>query len=686
MALEPLVVGGMPSLDGKNPELDNMTHRLWLGLLPAAVVLVLAMSHWLPGAWSADHVLGARVNAWLQLAFSAPVVLWGGWPFFERAWLSLKTRHFNMFTLIGLGTAAAFGFSALATLLPAEIFPAAFRGPHGAVPIYFESAAVIVELVLLGQVLELRARSRVSGAIRALLGLAPKSARRVAPDGSEADVAVEEVKLGDLVRVRPGEKVPVDGVVVSGASAVDESMVTGESEPVEKRAGDRLTGATVNGNGSLVLRAERVGKDTILAQIVRMVADAQRSRAPIQRLADVVAGWFVPAVVASAVLAFLVWALVGPEPRLAYALVNAVAVLIIACPCALGLATPMAIMVGTARGAQAGVLVKNAEALERLERIDTLLVDKTGTLTEGKPRLTRVEAIAPATEDEVLRLAAALERGSEHPLAAAIVAAAKARGLAPAEAHAFRAVPGKGVLGEVEGRAVALGNAALFLELGVAADAALGRADALAAEGGTVVLVAIDGRPAGLLAVADPVKPSAAEAVRALRADGVRVVMVTGDRRSTALAVAKVLGIAEVEAEVLPQDKAAVVARHKAAGQRVAMAGDGINDAPALAAADVGIAMGTRTDVAIESAGLTLLHGDLAGIVRARRLSRATMRNIRQNLFWAFAYNMLGVPVAAGVLYPFAGILLSPMIASAAMSFSSVTVIANALRLRTLKL
>ena len=686
MALEPLVIGGMPSVEEANPELDHMTRRLWLGLAPTAAVVLLAMSHWLPAAWSADHLLGPRVNAWLQLAFSAPVVLWGGRPFFERAWLSLETRRFNMFTLIGLGTAAAFGFSALATLLPAEAFPAAFRGPHGAVPIYFESAAVIVELVLLGQVLELRARNRVSGAIRALLGLAPKSARRVAPDGSEADVAVEDVKPGDLLRVRPGEKVPVDGVVVSGASAVDESMVTGESVPVEKRAGDRLTGATVNGNGGLTLRAERVGKDTLLAQIVRMVADAQRTRAPIQRLADAVAGWFVPAVVAAAALAFLAWGLVGPEPRLAHALVNAVAVLIIACPCALGLATPMAIMVGTARGAQAGVLVKNAEALERLERIDTLLVDKTGTLTEGKPRLTRVEAIAPATEDEVLRLAAALERASEHPLAAAVVAAASARGLAPAEAGAFRAVPGKGVVGEVEGRAVALGNAALLRELGLPEAAAAARADALAAEGGTVVLVAIDGRPAGLLAVADPVKASAAEAVRALRADGVRVVMVTGDRRSTALAVAKTLGIDEVEAEVLPQDKAAVVKRHQAAGQRVAMAGDGINDAPALAAADVGIAMATGTDVAIESAGLTLLHGDLAGIVRARRLSRATMRNIRQNLFWAFAYNALGVPLAAGVLYPTFGILLSPMIASAAMSFSSVTVIANALRLRSLKL
>jgi P-type Cu+ transporter len=686
MALEPLVVGGMPTLDERNPELEHMSRRFWLGLAPAAAVLALAMSHWLPMSWSADHALGARVNAWLQLALSAPVVLWGGWPFFERAWLSLRTRHFNMFTLIGLGTAAAFGFSALAVLLPADAFPSEFRGPHGAVPVYFESAAVIVELVLLGQVLELRARGRVSGALRALLGLAPKTARRVGADGVELDIPVDEVSPGDLVRVRPGEKVPVDGAVVSGASSVDESMVTGESLPVEKRAGDRVTGATVNGNGSFVFRVERVGKDTLLAQIVRMVADAQRSRAPIQRLADAVAGWFVPAVVAAALVTFAAWALLGPEPRLAHALVNAVAVLIIACPCALGLATPMAIMVGTTRGAQAGVLVKNAEALERLERVDTLLVDKTGALTEGKPRLTRVEASGALSGDEVLRLAASLERASEHPLAAAFVAAARERGLALAEAHAFRAAPGKGVVGEVEGRAVALGNAALLAELGIGPDALAARAEALAAEGATVVLVTVDGAAAGLLAVADPVKPGAAQAVRALQRDGVRVIMVTGDRRATALAVAKGLGIAEVEAEVLPGEKAAVVARHRAAGQRVAMAGDGINDAPALAAADVGIAMGTGTDVAIESAGLTLLHGDLGGIVRARRLSRATMRNIRQNLFWAFAYNMLGVPVAAGALFPVFGVLLSPMIASAAMSFSSVTVIVNALRLRRARL
>ncbi|HEY3355745.1 MAG TPA: heavy metal translocating P-type ATPase, partial [Polyangia bacterium] len=552
MALEPLVVGGMPSLGEKNPELERMSRRFWLGLAPAALVLALAMSHWLPAAWSADHLLGPRVNAWLQLALSAPVVLWGGWPFFERAWLSLRTRHFNMFTLIGLGTAAAFGESALATLLPASAFPAAFRGAHGAVPIYFESAAVIVELVLLGQVLELRARGRVSGALQALLGLAPKTARRVAPGGGEADVAVEEVTPGDLLRVRPGEKVPVDGTVVSGGSAVDESMVTGESVPVEKGPGDRVTGATLNGTGSFVFRAERVGKDTLLAQIVRMVAEAQRSRAPIQRLADTVAGWFVPAVVGSAALTFAAWALLGPEPRLAHALMNAVAVLIIACPCALGLATPMAIMVGTTRGAQAGVLVKNAEALERLARVDTLLVDKTGTLTLGKPRLARVEATGAVPEAELLRLAAALERASEHPLAAAVRASAEERGLPRAEARAFRAVPGKGVTGEVDGRAVALGNAALLAELGIPAGGLAARADALAAGGATVVLAAVDGAAAGLLAVADPVKPGAAGAVKALQASGVRVVMVTGDRRATALAVAKELGIDEVEAEVLP--------------------------------------------------------------------------------------------------------------------------------------
>ena len=686
MALEPLVIGGMPSADERNPELENMSRRLWIGLAPAALVLLLAMSHLLPARWSADHRIGPRLSAWAQLVLSAPVVLWGGWPFFQRAWLSVRTRHLNMFTLIGLGTAAAFAFSALATLLPADAFPPAFRGAHGAVPVYFESAAVIVELVLLGQVLELRARSRVSGAIRALLGLAPRTARRIAEDGSEADVPVEEVHPGDRLRVRPGEKVPVDGVVLSGASSIDESMVTGEPVPVEKGAGARVTGATVNGNGSFVMRAERVGKDTLLAQIVRMVSDAQRTRAPIQRLADVVAGWFVPAVVAAAVVTFVAWAAVGPEPRLAHALVNAVAVLIIACPCALGLATPMAIMVGTGRGATAGVLVKNAEALEVMEKVDTLLADKTGTLTEGRPRLGRVVALEAGAEDRVLRWAAALERSSEHPLASAIVAGARERGLALADAGGFRAVPGRGVAGTVEGRAVALGTAAFLQELGVDAGALAARAEALRGDGGTVVLVAVDGRPAGLIEAIDPVKPGAREAVEALRRDGVHVVMVTGDGRATAAAVARQLGIEDVEAEVLPAHKAEVVRRWRARGRTVAMAGDGINDAPALAAAAVGIAMGTGTDVAIESAGLTLIRGDLQGIVRARRLSRAVMRNIRQNLFWAFAYNVLGIPIAAGVLYPFTGLLLSPMIASAAMSFSSVTVIGNALRLRRAKL
>jgi Cu+-exporting ATPase len=686
MALEPLVVGGMPSADERNPELENMSWRLWIGLAPALAVLALAMSHLLPTGFMADHLLGPRVNGWLQLALSSPVVLWAGWPFFQRAWLSLRTRHFNMFTLIGLGTAAAFGFSALAVLLPADAFPAAFRGPHGAVPIYFESAAVIVELVLLGQVLELRARSRVSGAIKALLGLAPRTARRLAEDGAEQDVALEEVRPGDRLRVRPGEKVPVDGVVLTGSSSVDESMVTGEPVPVEKGEGDRVTGATVNGNGSFLLRAERVGKDTLLSQIVRMVSDAQRSRAPIQRLADVVSGWFVPAVVAAAVVAFAAWGILGPEPRFAHALVSAVAVLIIACPCALGLATPMAIMVGTGRGATAGVLVKNAEALETMEKVDTLLVDKTGTLTLGKPRLARVVALAAGKEDELLRLAASVERASEHPLAAAVVGGARERGLSTSEAHAFRAVPGKGIAGEVDGREVTLGNAMHLADMGIDTTPLAERADALRADGGTVVLVAIDGRPAGLIQIVDPVKPAAAEAVRALQAEGVRVVMVTGDGRAAAAAVARRLGIEDVEAEVLPSQKADVVARYKRRGRTVAMAGDGINDAPALAAADVGIAMGSGTDIAIESAGLTLVKGDLHGIVRARRLSRAVMRNIRQNLFWAFAYNALGVPIAAGALYPFFGVVLSPMIASAAMSFSSVTVISNALRLRKVKL
>ncbi|HET7824686.1 MAG TPA: copper-translocating P-type ATPase, partial [Anaeromyxobacter sp.] len=590
-----------------------------------------------------------------------------------------------MFTLVGLGTAAAFGFSTGATVLPASWFPAEFL-EHGAPPVYFEAAAVIVELVLLGQVLELKARSRASGAIRALLRLAPKTARRIEPDGRETDVELDRVQVGDLLRVRPGEKVPVDGAVVSGASAVDEAMITGEPIPVEKHEGDRVTGATLNGNGALVIRAERVGKDTLLAQIVRMVMDAQRSRAPIQRLADVVSAWFVPAVVAAAAAAFLGWAILGPEPRLAHALVAAVAVLIIACPCALGLATPMAIMVGTGRGATAGVLVKSAEALERFEKVDVLLVDKTGTLTAGKPALEKVVALEPGRDDEVLRLAASLEKGSEHPLAAAIVAAARSRGLALSEARAFRAVPGKGVVGTVDGRAVALGNAALLAELGIDAAALRERAEALRADGGTVVLVAVDGHAAGLAEVVDPAKPGAAEAIRALHAEGLKIVMVTGDGWTTARAVAARLGIDEVEAEVLPGGKAESVRKWRAGARGVAFAGDGVNDAPALAAADVGIAMGTGTDVAIESAGLTLLKGDLHGIVRARRLSRATMRNIRQNLFWAFAYNAAGVPLAGGALYPLFGVLLSPMIASAAMSFSSVTVIANALRLRRARL
>ncbi len=685
MALEPLVVGGLPTAEEPpNPELESMSRRFRFGLAPAAALLALAMGDMLQGH-GIHHALGFRAFALVQLALATPVVLWGGWPFFERAWISVRTAKLNMFTLIGLGTAAAYLFSAAATVLPAGAFPAAFL-EHGSPPVYFEAAAVIVELVLLGQVLELTARRRVSGAIRALLALAPRTARRLEDGGVERDVDVEQVKAGDRLRVRPGEKIPVDGVVVSGTSAVDESMVTGEPIPVEKREGDRVTGATLNGTGSFVMRAERVGKDTLLAQIVRMVTDAQRSRAPIQRLADVVSGWFVPAVVAAALVAFGLWATVGPEPRLAHALVAAVAVLIIACPCALGLATPMAIMVGTGRGATSGVLVKNAEALERLEKVDVLLVDKTGTLTRGKPAVEKVVALTSRTEGEVLGLAASLEKGSEHPLAAAIVAEAARRGLPLAEAEAFRAVPGKGVTGRVDGRAVALGNAALLEELGVDPAPLRDELAALAAGGGTVMALAVDGVAAGLVQAADPVKPGAAEAIRQLHAEGLKIVMVTGDGWVTARAVAAQLGIDEVEAEVLPGGKAAAVARWRSGGRSVAFAGDGVNDAPALAAADVGIAMGTGTDVAIASAGVTLVRGDLRGIVRARRLSRATMRNIRQNLFWAFAYNAAGVPLAAGALYPLFGVLLSPMIASAAMAFSSVTVIGNALRLRRARL
>ncbi|MEY2667802.1 MAG: hypothetical protein RJA59_440 [Pseudomonadota bacterium] len=685
MALEPIVVGGMPVVQGRNPELENMMRRFWLCFVPALFVFNLSMADMLPGH-PVTRLFGARPLAWLQLVASTPVVLWGGWPFFERAWLSLRTRHFNMFTLIGLGTGAAWLFSAAATILPASWFPPAFRGHGGAVPIYFESAAVIVQLVLLGQILELRARSQVSGAIQALLGLAPKSALRVLPDGRDEELPLADVAPGMLLRVRPGEKVPVDGSVEEGRSSVDESMVTGEPLPVEKGPGEKVTGGTVNGNGAFVMRAERVGKDALLAQIVRMVGEAQRSRAPVQRLADAVAGWFVPAVVASAVAAFVAWGLWGPEPRLAYGLVNAVAVLIIACPCALGLATPMAIMVGTARGAGAGILVKSAEALETFGKVDVLLLDKTGTLTAGKPALARVEAGPGATEEELLGLAAGLERGSEHPLAAAILAGARGRGLEPLPAARFGYRPGLGVEGEVAGRRVAVGTAALLRALGIEPGPLAARAEELRREGGTVVLVAIDGRAAGLLEVRDPVKPGAARVVAALAAEGIEVVMVTGDARTTAEAVAREVGIRRVEAEVLPAAKGEVVARYLAKGRVVAMAGDGVNDAPALAAASVGIAMGTGTDVAMETAGITLVSGEMAGLLRARRLSRGTMRNIRQNLFWAFAYNTLGVPLAAGVLYPFTGLLLSPMIASAAMSFSSVTVIANALRLRGLKL
>jgi Cu+-exporting ATPase len=686
MALEPLVVGGMPSAEEpENPELRTMSRRFWWGLAPAAAVLLLAMADMLPGM-PLRHALGVKGLAILEWLLASPVVLWGGAPFFERAWVSLRTGRLNMFTLIGLGTATAYLWSAAATILPSDLFPPELLD-HGAPPVYFESAAVIVQLVLLGQVLELRARGRASGAIRALLKLAPRTARRLEDGGEERDVDVEALRPGDRLRVRPGEKIPVDGRVESGASSVDESMVTGEPVPVEKRPGDPVTGATLNGNGSLVVTAERVGKDTLLAQIVRMVMDAQRSRAPIQRLADVVSAWFVPVVVGIAFFAAVAWAAFGPEPRLAHALVAAVSVLIIACPCALGLATPMSIMVATGRGAAAGVLVKSAEALERFEHVDTLLLDKTGTLTLGKPVLSAVEPAPGFAADELLRLAAGAERASEHPLASAIVAGARARGLRLPEAGEFQAVPGYGITAAVEGRQVALGNAALLGRVGVDAAPLAERAEALAADGNTLVLVAVDGALAGLVAARDPVKPGAKEAIRALHAEGIRTVaIVTGDGWTTARAVARELGIDDVEAEVRPDGKAAAVERFRAKARAIAFAGDGINDAPALAAADVGVAMGTGTDVAIESAGLTLVSGELAALVRARRLSRATLRNIRQNLWWAFGYNALGVPIAAGILYPALGWLLSPMLASAAMSFSSVTVIGNALRLRKARL
>ncbi|HEX8225988.1 MAG TPA: heavy metal translocating P-type ATPase [Allosphingosinicella sp.] len=679
MALEP----EMPTLEeGPNPELIDMGRRFWVSAALSLPLFVLAMGSELFG-W---HWLSMRTSVWLQLALATPVVLWGGWPFFQRGWASLKSRNLNMFTLISLGVGVAYSYSLVATLAP-NLFPPSFHTMGGMVPVYFEAAAVITTLVLLGQVLELRARSATGKAIRALLGLAPKTARIVREDGREEDIDLGHVQAGDLLRVRPGEKVPVDGVVVEGRSSVDESMISGEPVPVEKVPGEKVTGATVNGTGSLLMRAERVGQDTMLSQIVRMVAEAQRSRAPIQALADKVSAWFVPTVVLIAILSFGVWAIFGPEPAMSFAIVNAVAVLIIACPCALGLATPMSIMVGTGRGATAGVLVKNAQALELMEGIDTLVVDKTGTLTLGKPKLTEVVPAPGVDEADVLRLAASLERGSEHPLAAAIVEGAEERGLALAGTADFESHTGKGVSGSVEGRLVALGNKVLLADLGIDPSPLMARADELRSEGQGVMFVAVDGKLAGLIAVADPIKESAAEAIAELRRDGVRVVMLTGDNRRTAEAVARqVGGIDEVIADVLPDQKQAVVERLKASGRRVAMAGDGINDAPALAAADVGIAMGTGTDVAMESAAVTLVKGDLGGIVRARRLSRAVMRNIRQNLFFSFVFNGAGVPIAAGVFYPLFGLLLSPMIAGAAMALSSVAVIGNSLRLRGVQL
>jgi P-type Cu+ transporter len=679
MALEPELV--TPE-SGPNPELADMSRRFWIGLLLTVPIVVLDMGAHLAGG---HGLVRPATSTLIQLALATPVVLWAGWPFFVRGAQSVVTRNLNMFTLIALGTGVAYTTSVVATLAPG-LFPAQFRAHDGSVPVYFEAAAVITVLVLLGQVLELRAREKTSGAIRALLDLAPKAARRVRHDGTEEDVSLELIAVGDTLRVRPGEKVPVDGVVTEGRSFVDESMVTGEPMPVEKKPDDKVIAGTLNQSGSFLLRAEKVGRDTMLAQIVAMVAAAQRSRAPIQRLADRVSAWFVPAVVVVAVVAFAVWATVGPEPRLAHGLVAAVSVLIIACPCALGLATPMSIMVGVGRGAQAGVLIRNAEALERMERVDTLVVDKTGTLTEGKPKVTAIITAPGFDESDALRLAASVERLSEHPLAAAIVAAAAERGIALGSADEFDAPTGKGALGVVDGRRVVLGNAPFLAAQGIATEPLAERAEELRRDGATVIFVAIDGRAAGLIAIADPIKADASAALQSLQRAGMRIVMLTGDNRTTAAAVARRLGIVEVEAEVLPGDKAAVVARLRQQGRTVAMAGDGVNDAPALAAADVGIAMGTGTDVAIESADITLLRGELSGIVRARRLSAATMRNIRQNLFFAFAYNAAGVPIAAGLLYPVMGLTLSPMFAAAAMALSSVSVVGNALRLRWVKL
>jgi Cu+-exporting ATPase len=679
MALEPETITADA---GPSAELIDMSRRFWIGAALAVPVLLLGMGgHLVP----ALHHLPETTSVWIQLLLATPVVLWAGWPFFERGWASLLTRNLNMFTLIAIGTGVAWAYSIVATLAP-SIFPAAFRASDGTVAVYFEAAAVITVLVVLGQVLELRARERTSGAIRALLGLAPKTARRMTADGGEEDAPLEVVAVGDRLRVRPGEKVPVDGVVEDGRSSLDESMVTGESMPVAKAVGDTVIGGTLNQGGALVIRAQNVGRETLLARIVQMVAEAQRSRAPIQRLADRVAGWFVSTVLLAALAAFAAWGLWGPQPRLAHGLIAAVAVLIIACPCALGLATPMSIMVGIGRGAGLGVLIRSAEALERLASVDTLVLDKTGTLTEGRPSVTAVVPTSGVGETDLLRLAAAVERASEHPLATAVVAAAQGAGLAVPAVADFDAPAGRGALGTVEGRRVVLGSAAFLGEQGVDASPLAAQADRLRSEGATVVFAGIDGELGGLLAIADPVKATTPEALAALRREGIRIVMLTGDNRATAEAVAKGLGIDEVEAEVLPDQKGAVIERLKREGRVVAMAGDGVNDAPALAAADVGVAMGTGTDVAIESAGVTLLGGDLTGIVRARRLSQATMSNIRQNLFFAFVYNAAGVPIAAGVLYPVFGILLSPVIAAAAMALSSVSVVTNALRLGRVKI
>ena len=681
MALEPRTVS---LAEEENHELRDMRRRFWLSAALTIPALAIGMSELIPGA-PLQRLIPPSVAAWVQLLIASPVILWGGWPFFVRLWQSVLHRSPNMFTLIGLGVGVSYGYSVVATVFP-DIFPHSFRGHAGTVPVYYEVAAVITTLVLLGQVLELKARSQTSAAIKALLGLAPKTARRIASDGSEQDVPLDQVQVGDRLRVRPGEKIPVDGVVVDGKSSIDESMVTGESIPVEKGPDDKVIGATVNATGSFVMKAERVGAETLLSQIVQMVAEAQRSRAPIQKLADRVSAYFVPAVIVIAIVAFIIWATSGPEPQLTYALINAVAVLIIACPCALGLATPMSIMVAMGKGAQTGVLFKNAEAIELLREVNTLVVDKTGTLTEGKPRLVTVTPAPGIDERELLHFAASLERGSEHPLAAAIVAGAAERGVEVVNAASFESITGKGVKGRIEGREVSLGNRALMEELRVDLGQMADQAEKFRADGQTVMFVTLDGKIAGLVGVADPIKESTPEAIKQLHEDGIRIVMLTGDSRTTANAVAAKLNIDEVAAEVLPNQKAEIVKRYQSEANKVAMAGDGINDAPALAQAEVGIAMGTGTDVAIASADITLVKGDLRGIVRARRLSRATMGNIKQNLFFAFVYNALGVPIAAGVLYPFFGLLLNPMIAAAAMSFSSVSVIGNALRLRRMSL